>query len=292
MKRRRRPYRPPRARAEQKTPVRRTRSNGAVSPLTPALIRTVICGALFVTLVALKLLLPGRLAALRGTLGTWLARDADFAAAFSAVGHAVSGEGGVLDSLEDAYVAVFGPQEAAEVSGASELDAPSAEPAGAARPVETAEPTEETPPETRETQDTQDTQDAPRSLGFDYAAPLRGKVTSGYGMREHPATGCEAFHYGVDIAADEGTEIDCFADGTVGVVADGAELGKYLTVYHENGVTTLYGHCSRITVSPGDVVQRGSKLAEVGSTGNATGPHLHFELHDGKDYLDPEPYLS
>ena len=117
-------------------------------------------------------------------------------------------------------------------------------------------------------------------------------TTSGFGWREDPSTGLETFHYGVDIAADEGTDITSFADGRVGIVGDSVELGKYLTVHHGNGIITLYAHCSSISVLSGEEVWRGCKLAEVGSTGNATGPHLHFEINDGEDYLDPAFYLS
>ncbi|MBQ9647749.1 MAG: M23 family metallopeptidase, partial [Oscillospiraceae bacterium] len=245
------------------------------------LLRTVVCGAVFVLLVGLKLTLPGGMAGVRGTLGSWLVRDADFVSAFSAVGRAVSGEDGVLDSLEDAYVAVFGEEteDATEVAGRAEVEA--GEPAR----------TDEAPmAETRDYPEHAAVEQ--RVLGFDHAAPLRGVITSGFGWREHPSSGRETFHYGVDIAADEGADVACFADGTVGVVAESVELGKYLTVHHENGVLTLYAHCSRITASSGAVVKLGDKLAEAGSTGNATGPHLHFEVHDGEDYLNPAYYLS
>ena len=289
MRRKRRAYRAPRRRGTNTAESRpagthqrvRRPATVAMEPISINVLRTIVCGAIFVALVGLKLVLPGSLASVRGTLGSWLVRDADFVSAFSAVGHAVSGEGGVLDSLEDAYVAVFGAEKATEVSGSAEVEAESE---GEAQ-SDGAQLTE--------------TRDYPghavaeqRVLGFDYAAPLAGEVTSPFGWREHPASGREAFHYGVDIAADEGAAISCFADGTVGVVGESVELGKYLTVHHENGVLTLYGHCSRITVSSGAAVKRGDKLAEAGSTGNATGTHLHFELHDGEDYLNPQYYLS
>ncbi len=256
---------------------RTQKSAEAARPISLNQVRTVVCGAVFVTLVGLKLLLPGSMAGVRGTLGTWLARDADFVSAFSAVGRAVSGEGGALDSLEDAYIAVFGAEDdaAAEVSNPMELPL---EPTNAAPALE--------PPYPEHAAAEQ------RVLGFDYAAPLTGEVTSPFGWREHPTTGREAFHYGVDIAADEGAAVCCFADGTVGAVGDSVELGNYLTVHHENGVLTLYGHLSRVTVASGDKVSRGDKLGEAGHTGNATGTHLHFEIHDGEVYLNPEYYLS
>lgn len=248
------------------------------------LLRIVACGTIFVSLVTLKLIVPGSLSSFRGTLGDWLVRDADFAAAFSSVGRAVTGEGGVLDSLEDAYVAVFGPQEAVEVSVPQIPEGEAAGEAGEANES----PESGTPPRPYPEHASAEV----RVLGFDCAAPLSGELTSAFGWRENPATGLDSFHYGVDLAAPEGTEIGCFADGTVGVVGDSVELGKYLTVHHEGGVVTLYAHCSRVSVSSGAAVRKGDKLGEVGSTGNATGPHLHFELHDGEDYLDPAPYLS
>ena len=256
---------------------RTQKSAEAARPISLNQLRTVVCGAVFVTLVGLKLLLPGAMAGVRGTLGTWLARDADFVSAFSAVGRAVSGEGGALDSLEDAYVAVFGAGEdaAAAVAGPVELPVEPADDAGAVAPPY---------PEKAAAEQ--------RVLGFDYASPLAGEVTSPFGWREHPNTGREAFHYGVDIAAEEGADVCCFADGTVGAVGDSVELGNYLTVHHENGVLTLYGHLSRVTVTSGDKVSRGDKLGEAGHTGNATGTHLHFELRDGEVYLNPEYYLS
>lgn len=272
MKRRKRTYRalyrrkPSAARAAARPAPAPSRARGEAQPISVNQLRVVICGAVFVTLVGLKLLLPGGMANVRSTLGSWLVRDADFVAAFSAVGHAVSGEGGVLDALDDAYVAVFGEQEAVEVAERVELE-------------------EETPyPEHAAAEQ--------RVLGFDYAAPLAGEITSPFGWREHPATLREAFHYGVDIAADEGADIRCFADGTVGVVGESVELGKYLTVHHDNGVVTLYGHCSRVTAQSGAKVAMGDKLAEAGHTGNATGTHLHFEIHDGEEYLNPQYYLG
>ena len=92
--------------------------------------------------------------------------------------------------------------------------------------------------------------------------------------------------------ADRGTEIRCFADGTVIAVGDSSSYGKYCTVEHENGCSTLYAHCDRITVSSGSVVQAGEKIAEVGETGMATGPHLHLELLQNGTYLNPIYYVT
>jgi len=238
-----------------------------------ALWRVVVSAAIFVSLIALKLALPGRLAAVRGTLGSWLVRDADLAGAVSALGHAVSGEKDVVEALGEAYIAVTGRQPAAkEVSAPAETD-------GAA--------------------DALDTRALPaaavaeqRVLGFAYVPPLEGALTSPFGWRTHPRSGVEAFHYGADLAAEEGTPIVCFADGVVGAVGESTELGKYLTVTHEGGFSTLYAHCSSVTARSGSVVRRGETIAAVGQTGNATGPHLHFELHEGGKYLNPIYYLA
>ena len=129
-------------------------------------------------------------------------------------------------------------------------------------------------------------------LDFDYCAPVCGTISSPFGYREHPVEGEERFHYGVDLAADTGTAVSCFADGTVTAVGESSSYGKYCIVTHSGGYTTLYAHCSRITASSGAEVARGEKIAEVGETGMATGPHLHFELHQNGVYLNPIYYVS
>ena len=129
-------------------------------------------------------------------------------------------------------------------------------------------------------------------LGFDHETPVKGVLSSNFGYREHPVEGEERFHYGVDLAADTGTAIACFADGTVTAVGESSSYGKYCTVTHANGCTTLYAHCSRISVSSGAAVKVGEKLGEVGETGMATGPHLHFELQKDGVYLNPIYYVE
>lgn len=236
-----------------------------------------LSGVLFVALIALKLVMPGHLTSLRGTLADWLVNDADFVSAFSAVGRAASGEQPLGDSLSEAYTAVFGETEQAAQEVSADLAGLSA-----AAPAETAS-----------------LRDLPacavgeqRVLGFSYASPLSGTMTSPFGWREDPTTGEEAFHYGLDLAGAEGDAISCFADGTVGVVGESTILGRYLTVDHANGFSSLYAHCSAVAVSSGQAVEKGQRIASVGSTGNATGPHLHFELHEGSSYLNPVYYVS
>lgn len=245
---------------------------------TPRMVvQVIVCGALFVALVGLKLIMPDHLSSLRGTLGQWLVRDADFVSAFSAVGRAASGEQTWGDSLSEACIAVFGGEKRAqEVSGeligvtVPEQDAPEMADARELPALAVGEQ---------------------RILGFAYACPLSGTLTSPFGWREDPNSGEECFHYGVDIAGEEGASVACFTDGTVGTVGESNLLGKYVTVNHEGGFSTLYAHCSAVTVSAGQSVRKGDELAHVGSTGNATGPHLHFEVHDGGEYLNPIYYV-
>lgn len=129
-------------------------------------------------------------------------------------------------------------------------------------------------------------------LNFDYRRPVEGEITSGFGCRKHPVDGAERFHYGVDFSAPEGTAVVCFADGVVTAIGDSVSFGKYCTVEHANGFTTLYAHCSKITATAGSAVRMGDKLAEVGSTGQSAGPHLHFALQREGVYLNPVYYVA
>lgn len=142
-----------------------------------------------------------------------------------------------------------------------------------------------------ETQFPDTADDTVYSLGFRYVLPVKGTLTSAFGERLSPTTGEPGFHYGVDIAADEGTPIAAFADGTVRQVAE-SDYGKYLIVDHADGFSTLYAHCSSISAAEGDKVKRGEEIARVGQTGNATGPHLHLELWKNGAALDPADYLT
>ena len=130
-----------------------------------------------------------------------------------------------------------------------------------------------------------------RNLGFAHTSPIRGILTSAFGWREHPIEGGNKFHYGVDLAADQGTDILAFADGEVYAAGESSTLGNYIMLQHQGGYITLYAHCSRVTAA-GSTVAKGEKIAEVGDTGLATGPHLHFELHDGDLYLNPIFYVE
>ncbi|MFN9609462.1 MAG: peptidoglycan DD-metalloendopeptidase family protein, partial [Pseudanabaena sp.] len=128
-----------------------------------------------------------------------------------------------------------------------------------------------------------------------FVLPITGAViSSGFGWRVHPVTGERRMHKGVDFAAPTGTPIFAAADG---VVTDAGwtngGYGNIVELRHSDGSVTLYAHTSRVYVSKGQVVNRGQAIAEVGTTGRSTGPHLHFEVQpDGKNAVDPMDYLQ
>lgn len=133
------------------------------------------------------------------------------------------------------------------------------------------------------------TYDCP-TLPFEYVSPVVGIKSSGFGYRMHPIANKVKYHYGTDFAANTGTEITAFADGVIVAAGDSDSYGKYMIIDHSDGYSTLYAHCSELCMNCGDV-NRGDVIAKVGSTGAATGPHLHFELMQNDTYLNPEFYL-
>ena len=129
-------------------------------------------------------------------------------------------------------------------------------------------------------------------LPFDYAVPVSGYNSSGYGYRLHPILNTVRFHYGTDFAANSGERVLAFAEGTVTFAGYDESYGWHVKIDHGDGWETLYGHCSKLYAVQGQTVRPGDCIALVGSTGLATGPHLHFELtRDGK-YLNPEYYIN
>lgn len=121
--------------------------------------------------------------------------------------------------------------------------------------------------------------------------PCLGEITSGFGWRVHPILGYQRFHSGLDFGADYGTTINASDSGTVIFAGWYGGYGNAVIIDHGGGVTTLYGHASELYVSEGQTVQRGQPIATVGSTGLSTGPHLHFEVRQNGDPVDPAAYL-
>jgi murein DD-endopeptidase MepM/ murein hydrolase activator NlpD len=121
--------------------------------------------------------------------------------------------------------------------------------------------------------------------------PTDGWVTSSFGNRISPFTGRRQFHSGLDIAADFGTPILAPARGRVSFVGRKGALGKTVVVDHGFGVQTTYGHASETFVRRGQEVDRGQRLASVGSTGRSTGPHLHYAVKARGDLVNPADYI-
>lgn len=117
--------------------------------------------------------------------------------------------------------------------------------------------------------------------------PAFGAVTSPFGPRLHPITGADDFHTGVDIAAAEGANIYAVLPGTVTEVGTSAVYGNYIILRHGKSLETRYCHCSTVLAETGANIKQGERVAEIGSTGIATGPHLHFEVLVRGDYVDP-----
>ncbi len=122
--------------------------------------------------------------------------------------------------------------------------------------------------------------------------PVRGYITSGVGDRGNPFGGGGSEHHpGLDIAATHGTSIEAPGDGIVIVGGPYGGYGNMVAIDHGYGLTTRYGHMSRIDVKVGDHVHRGTQLGAVGSTGRSTGPHLHYEVRLYDRIVDPMNYL-
>lgn len=126
----------------------------------------------------------------------------------------------------------------------------------------------------------------------DITVPVHGEITSDYGYRTNPISGAYALHTGLDISANEGTAIVAAYNGVVKSTGVGEKSGNYVLMQHSDGSETLYCHCSEILVSEGSVLNAGEVVALVGSTGWATGPHLHFEIHRDGNAVDPTTVLK
>lgn len=121
--------------------------------------------------------------------------------------------------------------------------------------------------------------------------PVKGRISSGYGYRIHPVLKARHFHGGIDIAAPEGTQVKAAASGTVVGVGNRGNYGLAVVLEHTGGVTTWYGHTSKVLVRLGDSVKQGQTIALVGRSGLATGPHLDFRIKIGDQTVDPLEWL-
>ena len=132
----------------------------------------------------------------------------------------------------------------------------------------------------------------PYSGTFVWPTPSCTTTSSVYGYRVHPIYGTVKFHAGEDIPASYGAEILAAASGTVTTAGWVSGYGNYTVIDHGGGTMTAYGHQSSILVSVGQYVEQGQVIGYVGSTGNSTGPHLHFEVYQNGSTVDPKSFFS
>ena len=121
--------------------------------------------------------------------------------------------------------------------------------------------------------------------------PVRGQITAGFGQRMDPFSGEGAFHPGVDICVPFGTKVEAAADGIVLEAGPESGYGSQILIDHGYGLTTKYGHLSRIFVVVGQELKRGQVIGAVGMTGKTTGPHLHYEVLIHDTPVNPMKYL-
>lgn len=125
---------------------------------------------------------------------------------------------------------------------------------------------------------------------YSFILPVTGVKTSGFGVREANEI-VTKYHTGIDIANNRGTVIKSAITGTVTQVSEAGDYGKHLRIVVDD-LVTLYAHCDKIYVKEGDKVLQGQDIAEIGSTGNSTGNHLHFEIRYKNRYIDPEKIVN
>ena len=127
---------------------------------------------------------------------------------------------------------------------------------------------------------------------YSFINPLTNyQVSSGFGARESEYQNVTGYHTGIDLASENGTNINASMEGIVELVSKEGDYGKHIKI-RSNNVSTLYAHCSKILVKEGQIVAQGQPIAQVGSTGNSTGPHLHFEIRVDNRFVDPSKIID
>lgn len=120
----------------------------------------------------------------------------------------------------------------------------------------------------------------------------KGWLSSYYGMRNHPISGKREMHKGIDFAGSMGGEVIAVAKGVVTFAGKRYGYGRVIDINHGNGYTTRYGHNSKLLVSVGDTVEKGFQIAEIGSSGRSTGPHVHFEVLKNGRHVNPMKFIN
>jgi murein DD-endopeptidase MepM/ murein hydrolase activator NlpD len=125
-----------------------------------------------------------------------------------------------------------------------------------------------------------------------FSWPVKGRISSGFGMRRHPVTYVRSFHNGIDIKAQRGTKIVAPVDGMVVSAGRAGLLGRMVKIKTRDGQFLYFGHLQKISCKKGQQVTRGQAIGTVGSSGRATGPHLHFSVKVNRKYANPLNYLA
>lgn len=289
------------------------------------LVQLVLCIGLFLVVFLGKGIAPDGMLQSGEALLQMIRTDTDFKSAFSALGEAFSQGEPVAQTLGNLAKEVFGagtqeekPQSEAgaanhvpEVVRQALAQIPTQESMLlrlGINPQEVKKDEEEQEGEEQQTDQTASVPEVPAYTGpalpagttMDYVdlgltnciTPVRGEVTSSFGYRDHPVSGEYLFHSGTDLAADIGTPVAAFADGTVDFIGESEAYGLYIQLDHGSGVKTFYCHCSALYTQKGERVKAGQTIAAVGDTGNATGPHLHLEIKRDGVLLNPAYYIE
>ena len=133
----------------------------------------------------------------------------------------------------------------------------------------------------------------PNTVSIPSLMPVAGaKLSSGFGMRNHPVLGGRRQHQGIDLAQPTGTPIRATADGVVGRADWFSSYGLFVSLEHGGSIETRYGHMSRLNVAAGQAVKKGDIIGYVGSTGRSTGPHLHYEVRIAGVAVNPILYMQ
>ncbi len=124
-----------------------------------------------------------------------------------------------------------------------------------------------------------------------FIKPLAGIISSRYGMRKHPIKKIFLFHTGIDIASQQGAKVKAASAGKVVYSGTKGGYGNYIEIKHDFNYTTVYSHLSKLYVKKGQMVKQGEAIGEVGETGIATAPHLHFEIKNKNKYINPQRFI-
>lgn len=122
--------------------------------------------------------------------------------------------------------------------------------------------------------------------------PLNGQIYSTFGWRRHPLFGTMEFHRGIDIGTFSGANVKATGKGRVVYAGWYSGYGNLVIIYHRDGISSVYGHNSKVLVKPGEMVDKGQLIARAGSTGLSTGPHLHYEVRKWNQSINPNKYLN